>query len=278
MTTDALLNIVLSVGVPGLMALLGGVLAARTLPYEAGKRNPEIKIWSSGFVFLFVISVVLAFVQQTRNTTQQQLAAQIAHDKDLIGTGNIRYMQGQLDSINKVLGSLSSQSDPRQIVGILKSMSAPLVPTPSAAPQGVEAPAIQRMSNGQLRERVIQFANAMRQFDADSEIASEAQATKEMREMAAIPKDEKDKQQQAWQASSDRRGAMMHNYTLQVEQTFVGEATEYRDELLRRLGPQKPLSPTEQTMLFWGLPGITVNHWSVVGTAQYLEGLARILP
>lgn len=123
-TLDALLNILLAVVVPGLMALIGGVLAARALPTEPGKKNPEMWYWIYWFVFLFLISVVLAFIQQVRNSTQQQLAEQRAAQAELKSTGDIKYMQGQLDTTNRVLGIVAANSDPKQIASLLQGLLA----------------------------------------------------------------------------------------------------------------------------------------------------------
>jgi hypothetical protein len=96
-TTDAVLNIALSVVVPGLMALVGGILAARSLPSEPGKRNLEIWLWSGGFFALFLVSIILAFIQQVRSTTQDRVKEAIASQEKLSSHGEIKFMQGQLD-------------------------------------------------------------------------------------------------------------------------------------------------------------------------------------
>lgn len=87
MTTDGLISIVLAVAIPRLMALIGGALATRTLPSENGCRNPETYFWVGFFVLLFLVSIVLAFYQQVRNTSQQQAADKMAADKELRGRG-----------------------------------------------------------------------------------------------------------------------------------------------------------------------------------------------
>jgi len=123
-TLDALLNILLAVVVPGLMALIGGALAARALPTEPGKKNSEMWYWICGFVFLFLVSVVLAFVQQVRSSTQQQLAEEKTAQAELKSTGDIKYMQGQLDTTNKILGIVAANSDPKQTASLLQGLLA----------------------------------------------------------------------------------------------------------------------------------------------------------
>jgi hypothetical protein len=130
MTIDALLNILLTVGVPSLMALMGGILAAKALPTDPGTRNLERSLWVCGFLALFLLSIVLSFIQQVRNTTQQRAADGKAAQAELKSTGDIKYMQGELDSINKVLGTLSANSDPKQTAAILKGIM-PAIPSGS---------------------------------------------------------------------------------------------------------------------------------------------------
>lgn len=122
MTIDALLNILLAVVVPLLMAALGGILAAKTLPSEVGKLNPEKWLWIASFIFIFLVSVVLGFVQQVRSTAQEKQTETKAHEKELRDSGEIKYMQGQLDSIGKIMSNLSSGSDPKQTAAILKGI------------------------------------------------------------------------------------------------------------------------------------------------------------
>jgi hypothetical protein len=107
------LNILLAVVVHGLMAVIGGILAAKALPTEPGKKNRETWYWISGFVFRFLVSVGLAFVQQIRSTKQQITTDEKATQAELKSNGEIKYMQGQLDTMNRVLGTVAANSDPK---------------------------------------------------------------------------------------------------------------------------------------------------------------------
>jgi len=119
-TTDALLNVALAVILPLLMAVGGGILAARALPPEDKKR--EMWIWILGFLFFFVLSIPLAFWQQVRSTNQQGAVEKAAASERLEARGEIKYLQGQIDTTNKILGTLVSNSDPKQIALIWKSL------------------------------------------------------------------------------------------------------------------------------------------------------------
>jgi hypothetical protein len=121
-SVDALLNMLLAVVVPGLMALVGGILAARALPTEPGRKSPEMWYWICGFVFLFLVSIVLAFVQQVRSTAQEHLAEQKAAQAELRSTSEAKYMQGQLDTTNRILGIVAANSDPKQTANLLSGL------------------------------------------------------------------------------------------------------------------------------------------------------------
>jgi hypothetical protein len=123
MALDALLNILIAVVVPGLMAVIGGILAAKALPTEPGKKNREMWYWISGFVVLFLVSVLLAFVQQIRSTTQQLAAEQKAAQAELKSGGDIKYMQGQLDTMNRVLATVAANSDPKTMARLLRGVA-----------------------------------------------------------------------------------------------------------------------------------------------------------
>jgi hypothetical protein len=124
-TVDSLLNILLAVVIPGFMALAGGILAAKALPTVAGKRNVEKWYWSSVFILLFVVGVVLAFVQQVRDTSRRENEQQNVRVEELRTHGDLKYLQGQLDTQNSLLAKLASSGDPttgKAIVAALASV------------------------------------------------------------------------------------------------------------------------------------------------------------
>lgn len=267
MTLDALLNILLAVVVPGLMALIGGVLAARALPREIGKKNPEMWYWISGFVFLFLVSIVLAFVREVRSTAQQRAADQKAAQAELRSTGDIKYMQGQLDSINKVLSTLSSNSNPQQAIGILKS----LIPHSGE----LARPAIERMSNKDLRGRISAFASQMRNWNAKWEQADEAFEQNQQAENMKIPLSDKAAMQQHFLKESQQSAQRSIQFRNEYNNQFAATAITYRDELIRRLGPQ-PIETGMNRPL--ALDEGWIERQSVIATANYLEKLANKLP
>lgn len=127
MTTDALLALLLNIIIPSLLAVAGGVLAIRTF---RDAKSAERWAWIGVFLFLFVIAVVLGFIQQIRQTSQQEEVDEKTAAAELRNEGNVKYMQGQLDSINKVLTTVVSQGGDS---GLAKTLLKALAAQASAA-------------------------------------------------------------------------------------------------------------------------------------------------
>ena len=167
------------------------------------------------------------------------------------------------------------------ILGInqAKPRASSVAPT-RVPPSSVEAPAIQRLSNLQLRARVIDLTKEIRKIGADEKINYESIRSRDWSAWTEIPEDQKQKKQEAWNKIAEDEQTESTYFDFQVRQMYLGVATEYRDELLRRLPPQKPLSlNNKMTNLFWDVENNRpINSYSIEPTAQYLEVLARQLP
>lgn len=105
MTVDALLALLLSVAIPTLLALGGGLLAVIALGKDKTGRKT---FWITYFIVLTLVAIGLAFVQQVRLTEGQKIVAKEDNAKQLRIESEQRYTQGQLDSINRVLTSVVS--------------------------------------------------------------------------------------------------------------------------------------------------------------------------
>ncbi len=275
MTVDALLAILLNVAIPSALALAGGILAANALSEEKGVQRAW---WSALFIGLALMAIVLAFIQQVRFTTQQQKSDYISQQRDSELKGENKYTQGQLDTLTKVLTSMNSSltgdSGYKTMVSALLSAARS---NSTSRPIGVEPPAIQRMSNDQLRSKVIEFANALRKESSDY-VARDSTlplAFQDPKAWAALSPDQREKVNRD---NTNRMIADSNAFSSDLEQKYLGDATEYRDELLRRLGPQ---SPAKSDLTFWldGNGGSAImGLWTARGTADYLERLARQLP
>jgi hypothetical protein len=283
MTIDGLLSLALAIVIPFLLAAAGGVLAVRTLGDAAEKK--EKWVWIGVFILLLVIGIVLGVIQQVRITDQQRTADVDAAAERLRNEGNVKYTQGQLDSINKVLAQVvgevksSNSSTPEVTKALLEGAL-----LASNRSNGIEAPAIQKMSNAQLRSKVIDLANDMSSFASQADVAQEQRDIQHMSTMAdARVKDggvsPGPNQQKAWNIYTQSEQANYTNLSLMISQKYVGISTQYHQELERRLGPQKSSSSTEDVTALWSI--IPTGHYSTTGlnvTAAVLERMARNLP
>src|SRR6185312_10472121 len=149
---------------------------------------------------------------------------------------------------------------------------------------GVEPPAIQRFTAKQLQDRVSEFVRAMRQDAADFDNQQFTLTSEQQSAMRAAEKEDGNNPRgphsaKAWQEWNLRLQNANEQYGLHVSQEYVGVAIEYRDELLRRLGPQSPIDPKRHEIYIWDdyAGGYHLSANAVRATAQYLENLARKL-
>jgi hypothetical protein len=167
--------------------------------------------------------------------------------------------------MQQVLGHVLSNSDPKQTAGIWRSIFS------SAT---LQRPAIERMSPKELQSTVVSFANQLRTFVADFEAKQRNHIDQQMAAMRAIPREDEAKRNQVWNEQNQIIANMYGQFSLEFKQTYLGNGITYRDELLRRLGPQ----PTETGI---NAP-LALDGWiapmSVDATATYLDKLARKLP
>jgi hypothetical protein len=98
MTVDALLNILLLVAVPGLMALIGGHLAAKAL-----ESRYERNLYRASFAFLFVVGIGLSIWQQVRTTNAEGLAKSQAHSAQIKAESDMQYLKGELNLLATLL-------------------------------------------------------------------------------------------------------------------------------------------------------------------------------
>jgi hypothetical protein len=251
-------------------------LAVKALPVDAA-RPFERWGWIGVFVFLLLIGIVLAFVQQVRLTNAQTLADDRERQKDLRSEGAVKYTQGQLDSINKVLAQVASSPS-----GLDKSLNSALLQGALRASQSVkpnvEPPAIQRMTSLQLRSRVIDFSNQLRDISMRMQTQSRQLQDEMMNASRSAPND--DERKKRWNDYSTKTTNLYLSHAQQIQSCCIVTATEYRDELLRRLGPDNPSDKEKFPFTFW-LSGSSVvgnpNEMTLDQTAAYLEYMARRL-
>ncbi len=147
--------------------------------------------------------------------------------------------------------------------------------------EGIRPPAIQEMSSKQLRTRVIEFAREMRKYAGDfTHSENEFFQTREQITRRNPALSEAQKKTALTEGTNALYQGHLAALEIEFRQSYAGSATEYRDELIRRLGPQKPLTPAQQFDLAW--PTNTYRGLftpaTVMNSADYLDSLARQLP
>jgi len=181
MTTDGLLAILLNVLLPAITAILGGVLAVRSL----GKLKPVEKwLWVSGFVFCGLLGVVIGVVQQIRFSTQQRIAEAEAANSRLQASNEVKYTQGELDAIKGLLQVFAQNTDPAKQALLVRSLAGSIKlpapqPTPPATTPGP--------TNAQIKNNALDLARRLREFQQreDAHWVTERQVHKD--NQTAIP-------------------------------------------------------------------------------------------
>lgn len=259
-----------------------------------------------GFASCAVIACVLIGIQAWRSDAQQnQNASDLRQVKQDLNKSNEaltranaslqrsqlsqEFMKGQLSGLSMMVAQQSNNSS-SQGVALANALQKISSQKQLAAPAGVEPPAVERFTNKQLKDRVIQLVNAMRQSAVQEQNAERTRMFQNQAEITeAIKKDGNAPRgpasQKAWNDGLVRDQNARAQYSLYVSQNFVTSATEYNTELLRRLGPQPPPSNSDgmariqEQMLFWNSPpGWTYSTDNVMATAQRLDSLVHKLP
>jgi hypothetical protein len=88
--------------------------------------NQPRKIWlyRGSFIVLGIAFVGLSIWQFDRADKESKRAATEHQQEQVRSEGNIKYMQGQLDTQNKLLGMIATNSDPKQVASLLAGMNA----------------------------------------------------------------------------------------------------------------------------------------------------------
>jgi hypothetical protein len=146
------------------------------------------------------------------------------------------------------------------------------------------------VSNESLRESVIEFSKSLREFAGSTEQREEIARTQRREHIRATVDFQSMSQDQmrqvSHQLSIEELGIAKKNEAeleTKIGGEFLGQATEYREELRWRLSKASLLPPetfVELARTFW--PDLTgnpqLNVYTLKQTASYLENLARQLP
>lgn len=267
MTTDGVLSVLLSVAIPFLLAVLGGILAVRSLPAE--KFRNERWWWIGGFLGLAIVGIVLAFIQQIVLTDEQRVSDKKASDREAQLRADSRFTQGQLDTMTKVLTSIASKPDSSNIGR--EMLTALATVAHQDANENLGKLGLGDISNKELLLRAKSMAASMREIEQEYK-----------RESAPIyidPHLSEVERQRLWDGSV--RGQLAAHDSMQTKWIALQpEARVIRDELVSRLpkemtaysGDEKDFVPMSMDKSYVAGPS------PLTTTANYLERLALLLP
>jgi hypothetical protein len=251
------------------MALVG---IEMTITPPVAERQKLKWIYRGAFVVLGAAFIALNVWQTERISTRETSERSLHEQEQRHSEGEIKYMQGELDSINRVLGVLATNSSPQQLASALRAATIARIDN---------RPALQRTSNGKLRKSVLAFCRQLRGFVAENDQQEEQIATQWQSgiHMPTGTPTEEQKQalNKAWEQMNQRLLQLSNQFQLGYKNDFEIDALNFRDELIRRLGPQgPPVVPGP------GRTPLSLSGWiapmSVGATADYLEELAKKLP
>jgi hypothetical protein len=281
---DFLLFVLLGLAVTTL-SVWGGIVSVKSL--GAGE-NKAVHI--GGFITTGVVAFLLTVAVGVRNyITQRESAKQQAElggslatalsneikaDRDLKTANDTlqrsreseEYMKGQLNGLSLMVGKLGSDNS-SGMTTIAKAINQ--VGFASAHATGIERSGIEKIPNKQLQAKVIEFANEMRQYASDSEKQDESRIFQFQNAMRTVT----DKDQQA-RLNQQFRQSLIDEYIdrdREATQKFYTLAIMYRDELVRRLGPQP--STMDDNLYIWHTPQGNSSSYSLNSTANYLGNL-----
>ena len=143
----------------------------------------------------------------------------------------------------------------------------------SARSSEVEVAGIEKISNKDLRDKVLAFTSDMRSFASADEKQTADEALQSMSKVNQTTDPEK--RTQLFQAERQAMVNAAIDRNNQVTQKYVALATVYKDELIRRLGPQPPVP--ENMFLWYGEGARDTSDFALKDTASRLDYLARKL-
>jgi hypothetical protein len=267
-TTGALLSVLLSVAIPFVLAVMGGILAVRSLPAE--KFRYERWWWVASFICIALLGIVLAFVQQLILTKEQKETEQKASEAEFRLRSEGRYTQGQLDTMTKVLTALASKpTDP--------SISKSLIQALAMSTQTSTASLPKTFSNQQLWDAAIDLSRRLRVFEiqmSEAERQSRDRFDKAVAELPGKLFQDKDQTaiQLAWNTMTSESAKASAARTAAFG-SLRSEAMNMRTQLLNRLPPQ-PENPTVRMVLD---SDVIAGPHPISMLADYIESKARLL-
>lgn len=266
MTVDSLLALLLNVAIPSLLAVAGGLLAAKSL---ANGNRLEKNLWIALFIFLALVAVGLGFIQQVRLTTQQARIELANQNREALLIGENKFTQGQLLSINTILGALvskqgQSSADRTVLEALIVATAGKSHDTTSYSAVGLKG-----LSNEELRGKAFALVTSIRKIDQTTEEASNPY-------LRSSPGNTPQAQREEFFSSYARA----HAAEEASWQSIRVQARLVIDELVLRLPAESV--PKDQMLL--SVIKMAVDQGSLAGArpladvALYIDTLAQLLP
>ncbi len=249
-----------------LLALLTAAMAVwgvyMTSLFE--KRRNALPAWHRHAVIGWVVAMgILIVVQATITDRDLRERDKKLDDMRLSLNGQLENLKGQLSTVSQLAANTLNPS-----AAIPKQLSKEIPKT------------IADLSDSELRENVIKFANNTRDFETN--FKKEEYQRVSTRFLPPRPSQGTEEEMKKWQEEANKQWQAQTNVMLQRDteygnefrKRFLGEAVGYRDELIKRLN----IIPPEEEKRVIALQEFLAGVSPVSDLSLYLERLARQLP
>lgn len=264
-----------------IMATWGGIVSAKSLP-ATEKKLPHlwgfIAMGALGVILIGAIGVHNYSTQKENARVQEKMQADLAtarrdatDTKTKLDDSRLtqEFMKGQLSGLSLMVGKINETG----AVGNKQMASALSAISRKASEAQDNRSALERMSNAALRSKVLEFSKTMLEVTAKYDAMGSANTDAMMTQISRT-KDEKERSA-LFIRMTDTSTRLYNQFKLEFGRDYLAQAILYRDEFIRRLGPQPPPRGEEGPTAF---DGTFVNTMSAYGTAVYLQKLAYKLP
>lgn len=218
------------------------------------------------FIVLGIVFIGANLWQSSRLQTQKDAEIKERHEVEVRNEGNMRYMQGQLDTTDKLLGVLATNSDPKQIVGALRDSMPKWKPN-------AEAGAVSNFSNAQVVDGAHDLSRRLRQLDQQQSKKVNTITDRLMRQIMSNGSDQK-----VIEETQREMTKQINDVSLETEGLFGPLRAESRNmvNLLQNRVPEPQPRPIEivQVALSMNLAGPD----PIGQVADYIDQLANLVP
>jgi hypothetical protein len=273
---DLVIDVAAVAVVPLLMAVLGGILAAKTVD-ESNKP----RFWIAGFWLLFLVGLLVAIVQQrnadkwskhldqSMGDTHNELKS-TRQDLDKANEALARSLaeQGRLESLvqSEYVVAVASGADQRAMFGILDKWRQ------NNLNLGLSVQALHSLSNFELKAQVVAFASELRAAEKEYE----TDQTKRIGSVNALPGLGLSHRQLDSKRGEINSRTVQDTFRMlpQIQHLYFDRILGYEQELIRRTGKSLPAG-NNSLNAEWS----RAASFSVLGdSASVLEQLAQSLP